>query len=190
VKEEVMSKKTLTLITLTFFLNCIFSCTTTSTLTRNEVVKTSSTSEIKAKKLQEVQLITTSEEIHTGKLLSLEGEDLVLLPFPYWNVEPIKIDLNEIYSIKVRKKHSRAGERVAGSFAWGFLITGTLAGLTSEYDEQFEFALLTSAIVGAFSGLLGLVIGGVGDDTKILEYDFYKISDSEKIRVIKKIMGL
>jgi hypothetical protein len=184
-----MSKKILTLIILTFFLNFIFSCTTTSTLTREEVVKTSSTSEIKAKKLQEIQLITKGE-IHTGKLLSLEGGDLILLPFPYWNVEPIKIDLNEIDSIKVRKKHSRAGERVAGSFAWGFIITGILTGLSSEYDVDFEAALLYSAIIGAFSGLLGLFIGGVGDVTKILKYDFYKMSDSEKIRVINKIMGV
>jgi len=185
-----MSKKTLTIITLTFFLNFLFSCTATSTLTSSEVVKTSPISEIKAKKLQEVQLKTTSGEIHTGKLSSLEGGDLVLLPFPYWNVEAIKIDLDEIYSIKVMKKDSKAGKGAAGGFAWGFLITGTLAGLTSEYDEDFEAALLGSAVIGAFFGLLGLVIGGLGDVATKSEYDFYKMSNSAKIRIIKKIMGL
>lgn len=185
-----MSKKTLALITLTFFMNFLISCTATTTLTSNEVVKTSPTSEIKAKKLQEVQLKTTSGEIHTGKLSSLEGGDLVLLPFPYWNVEPIKIDLDEIYSIKLMKKDSKAGKGAAGGFAFGFLITGTLTGLTSEYNEDFEVALLGSAAVGAFVGLLGLVIGGLSDVAKKSKYDLYKMSNSEKIRVIKKIMGL
>lgn len=185
-----MSKKTLALITLTVFLNFLFSCTTTSTLTRNEAVKTFPIYEIEAKKLQEVQLKTTSGEIHTGKLTRLGRGNLVLLPFPYWNVEAIKIDLDDIYSIKVMKKSSKAGKEAAGGFAWGFLITGTIAGLSSKYDEDFELALLGSAVIGAFVGLITFVVGGLREVATKSKYDLYKMSNSKKIRAIKKIMGL
>lgn len=185
-----MSKKTLTLITLTFFINFLISCSTTTTQTGTEVFKSSPSSVIEAKKLQEVQLITASGEIHRGKLSRLEGRDLVLLPFPYWNIEPIKIDLDEIHSIKLVKKSKKAGKGFAGGFAWGFIIIGTLAGLSSRYDEDFQMALLGSAVSGAFFGFLGFLIGGISDISAKSEYDFSKMPDSEKIRAIKKIMGL
>jgi len=185
-----MSKKISTIITLAIFINFIISCSTIRTVNRNEVVEIAPSVKIKAVKLQEVQLTTTRGEL-TGKLLSLEGEILQMLLFPYWDVEPINIDLNEIYSIKLMKKNSRAGKNAAASgFAWGFLITGIATGLDSEYDEDFEDALLGSAIIGGFIGLLGFVIGGLSDIATKSKYYFFQMSNSEKIRVIKKIMGL
>jgi len=184
-----MSKNISTIITLAIFINFIISCSTIRTVNRNEVVEIAPSVKIKAVKLQEVQLTTTRGEL-TGKLLSLEGESLQMLLFPYWDVEPINIDLNGIYSIKLMKKNSRAGKGAASGFAWGFLITGIASGLDSEYDEDFEDALIGGAIVGGFIGLLGFVIGGLSDIATKSKYYFFQMSNSEKIRVIKKIMGL
>jgi hypothetical protein len=184
-----MYKKILDYITLMFLLNFLFNCSSIRIPENEQVVKEYSTIEIKTKIFPEIQLKTMGEEIHTGKPLSLKGRIFELLPFPYWNVESVKVDLEEIHSIKLIRKERRAGKGFAGGFAWGFLITGTLAGLSSKYDEDFEEALLGSAIVGGSIGLLGFVIGGFADATTKSEYYFYKMSDSEKIKAIKKIMG-
>jgi hypothetical protein len=183
-----MLKKISAIVSLSLFIYFTVSCSIPYAF-KEEGIKTSPEPEIKAKKLPEVQLKTNKGEIYTGKISALEEKNLVLLPFPYWDVEPIKIDLDEIYSIKLTKKVSKAGRRAAGGFAWGFIITGALSGLSSKYDEDYKMALIGSAAVGGTVGLIGFVIGGLSEAATKSKYDFYKMSYPEKIDAINKIMG-
>jgi len=185
-----MSKKFLTFLTLVLFMNFLISCTIIGNHSNDKIRGTYSFSKITANKFPEIQLITTSGDPYKGKLLSLEGEKLKLLPFPYWNVESVEIDIDEIHSIELMKKDSKAGKGAAQGFAYTFLIVGIIAGLDSEYDEDYEDALVGATILGAFGGLLGLIIGGASSLASKTKYEFYKMSLGEKIRAIRKIMGL
>lgn len=159
-----------------------YACSTVAVKT--EVIKGTLPARLEATKFEEVELITAEGDIHKGKIVSLEGEGLEFRPFPYWNIELIKLNLDEIHSIKLAKKGSRAAKRFASGFGWAFMIAGTIGGATSKYDEDYQIALLGSAIVGGAGGLLGLVIS-----TKT-KFEFYRMSREEKERAIRKIMGL
>jgi len=183
-----MLKKNFALFTLLFFLNFILSCATRTTSSGINI-KTTSTSEFIAKKLPELELITTRGELHRGKLLSLIGKDVLFSPFPYWNVETLKIHLDKIHSIKLAKKGGKAGSGFAHGFGWTFIIIGVIGAATSKYDEDFSAALGGSAAAGLIGGLLGLVIGGVAKAATKSQYKFYNMSDSEKTKTVLKIMG-
>jgi len=183
-----MLKKNFALCTLLFFLNFILSCTTITT-SGGINIKTTSTSEFIAKKLPELELITTGGEFHRGKLLNLIGMDVLFSPFPYWNVETLKIHFDKIHTIKLAKKGSKAGSGFAHGFGWTFIFIGVLGAANSKYDRDFENALGASAGAGLFGGLLGLVIGGLAKAATKSQYKFYKMSDSEKTKAVLKIMG-
>jgi len=183
-----MLKKNFALFTLLFFLNFILSCATRTTFSGINI-KTTSTSEFIAKKLTELELITTGGEIHRGKLLNLIGKNVLFSPFPYWNVETLKIHLNKIHTIKLAKKGSKAGSNFAHGFGWTFIIIGVIGVASSKYDKDFEEFLGVSAVAGLMGGLLGLVIGGVAKAATKSEYKFYKMSDTEKTKAVLKIMG-
>jgi len=188
VKGGIMAKKILTFIYLLLFLNFIISCTSIGTTSTRDV-SISPTYEIQAKKFLEVELITSEGDIHKGKLISLRGKNLWFSPFPYWNVELLEITLDDIYSIKLPKKGSKAISGMAGGFGWTFIIVGAIAGLTSKYDEDYEEALLGSAVVGAGIGLIGALVGALADIGTKSEYKFYKMDEWEKTRAARRIMG-
>lgn len=183
-----MAKKILTFFNILIFMNLIISCTSPGTTSTRDV-SISPTYEIQAKRFPEVELITSEEDIHKGKLISLRGKDLQFSPFPYWNVELFEITLDDIYSIKLPKKGSKAISGMAGGFGWTFIVVGVLAGATSKYDEDFEAALLGSAMIGAGVGLIGALLGALADIGTKSEYKFYKMDEWEKIRAVRKIMG-
>jgi hypothetical protein len=201
-----MSKRVLALVTLVFFLNLLIACTSTESLSGARIAKsplntavkksqlegdqTKSEGRIDSKKFEEILLITNKPELLKGKIIGLEGDALRFLPFPYWNVEPFKIALDEIISIEILKKgESRALKGVANGFGFGFLITGILAGASSKYNEDYQSALLGSVLVGGLFGLVGLVIGGASSLASKSKYDFSKMSGLEKQKTIQKIIG-
>jgi hypothetical protein len=188
VKGGIMAKRNLAFIYLLLFLNFIMSCTSIGTTSARDV-SISPTSEIQAKRFPEVELITSEGDILKGKLISLRGKDVMFSPFPYWNVELFEIKLDNIHSIKLPKKGSKAMSGMTSGFAWTFIIVGALAGVSSKYDEDFEEALLGSTILGAGAGLIGTLVGALADAGTKSEYKFYKMSESEKIRAVRKIMG-
>ena len=166
------------------------SCSTVRTFKRNEIINLTSNVKFTAIRTQELEIITTSGDTHVGKILSLEGEKVKILAFPYWNVIPVEIDLNEIHKIKVKKKDSKVGKGTATGFATVFSIFGLIGLTNSKYDEDYENALTGSLILGGMGGLLGLVIGGISSAATKTTYDFYNMSKEKKINAIKKIMGV
>lgn len=184
-----MAKRIFASFTLLFFLNFIISCYTSEITSSDENVKIFPTSEIVAKKFPEIELKTAERKIPRAKLLRVVGKKISLLPFPYWDVEIKNIDLNEIYSIKVLKKSNHAANGFANGFGWVFMIFGILGALNSKYNEDFEDSLYISAGVGLSGGLLGFLIGAASTIGTSTEYEFIKMSDSQKIRALEKIMG-
>lgn len=185
-----MSGKAPTIITLLIFLNFLITCTSMETAGPNEAVETYPSIKIRATKFQEVQLTTVDNRVSRGMMLSLEGENLLLSPFPYWNVDPIEIDLDEIRSIKLMKKGSNGGK----GFIWGFTLGFTVIGVSAltmgdlKYDKDYGDALTFSLVGGGGAGLLGLVIGGLISLGEKSSYNFFKMSRKEKIETLQKIM--
>ncbi len=174
--------------TLLIFLILIVSCTPIGTKSTREF-SISPTSEVQAKRFPEVELITSEGDILKGKLISLRGKDLAFSPFPYWNVELLEIKLDDIHSIKLPRKGSKATSGMLSGFAWTFIIVGGVAGASSKYNEDFEEALIGSTILGAGAGLIGALVGALADVGTKSEYKFYKLDEREKIKAVKKIMG-
>lgn len=191
-----MAKKFLSLFLLINFMNFLICCSNTESLSGGKIIQTPPSSgaatnaELRAQSLPEIQLSTQQGNAYKGKILSLKGETLILLPFPYWNVEPVELDLEDIHSIQLPKRGSRAAKNALIAFGSTFIISGTIFAGSSKYDEDYEEALLWSASLGGLGGMVGLVIGGLVDVFSKSGYDFYKMNKLDKMKAIKKIMGL
>lgn len=185
-----MFKKFITILTILFYTYFLFACTTTSYNRSKGGTVTSPNTAFKAKKFPEILIHTSDRGTYKGKMVTLEGKEIGFLPSPYWNKNSIKIDLNKVHSIELEKKGSSAANGFAGGFAFGFLVIGIVAGLSSEYNVDYENALLGAAVVGLGVGLLGLIIGAIADTGKKSKYELHKLPDPEKIRAIQYIMGL
>lgn len=187
-----MLKKIISLVILFSFVNLISSCSTTGYHTHSTIGESSSTSRIIAHKFPQVIVTTKTQMQYDGKLFSLESANLTMLPFPYWNEEPVDIQLDEIHSIKVMKKEINVGKQIGWGFAIGFLIPGTIGGLTSTYDEDYAGALTASIYTGGFLGFIMGLLAGAASLTEKSHYNFYNfsiMSRLEKISSLKEIMG-
>jgi hypothetical protein len=168
----------------------MLSCAGSSVPAKTEITPAAQSSRVEARKFEEVVVSTSTGEVHQGKIVSLEGESIALRPFPYWNVDLIRLHLDEVHSIELPKKGSRAGKGFLSGFGWGFILTGMVAGASSKYDEDYQLALGASAGVGAAVGIVGLLIGGIHDATTKRRYDFAGMSNEEKTQAVRKVMGL
>ena len=143
-----------------------------------------------AAKFEEVGLTTSKGDFYRGKIISLEEGTIEFRPSPYWGVEPIRLDLGEIGSIRLADKPSRAGKGFVSGLGWTYTIVGGISAMGSKYNEDYEEALYGSAIIGLAGGVLGFLIGTVQDATTKTRFDFSSMSAAEKEQAIRKIMGL
>ena len=188
-----MNKKSLAFGAFIVFVLFLVGCATTSINEKSGALKDlkdAPPGKLVARVLPEITLVTSAGDSHLGKLTSLEGGTVTLLPYPYWNVEPITIDLDEIHMVQTQKRGGRAGSGFLHGFSWTYIIVGILSGVTSKYDEDYEFALGVSAGAGLIGGLIGLAVGGLADAVAKTDYKFYSMSLAEKTAAIKKFMGL
>jgi hypothetical protein len=169
-----------------FMLSCVSS---TGPITYKETAGVQSV-KFGAAKFEEVELTTLKGDRHRGKIVSLEGRRVEFRPFPYWSVELISLDLGEIRSIELADKPKRAGKAFLQGFGWTYSIVGGISAAASKYNEDYQAALVGSAIVGAAGGLVGLLIGAVQDSKARTKFEFVGMSDEEKERSVRKIMGL
>jgi len=182
-------KKIITFAFLFCFFNFLISQPITKTISAMTIITQSPAKELIAKKFPEVILKTKEGSSYTGKILSIFGEKIKFSPSPYWNVEVLEISLDNIDSIKLPKKSSKALKGASYGFGVTFLTIGTVASLTCKYNEDFEDGLLASAVLGGMAGVLGFVIGGLSDWRTKSEYDFSKMSNPEKIKAVHKLIG-
>lgn len=171
-------------------LSFMLSCAGSRAPVRTEDPREALSSGGEAAKFEEVVLTTSNGDIHKGKIVSLNGEAIEFRPYPYWNVELVRLHLDEIHSIKLPKKGSRAGKGFVSGFGWSFMIVGSIAGASSKYDEDYEGALLGSLVLGGAAGLIGFLVGALQDASTKTNYEFAGMSREEKERAVRKIMGL
>jgi hypothetical protein len=164
-------------------------CAGTTGPVRFEETKGVQSGKIRPAKYEEVELVTSKGNLYKGKIVSLEAGRIEFRPFPYWDVDPVSLDLGEIRSIELLDKPKRAGRGFIQGFGWSFSIVGGIAAMSSKYDEDYQSALLGSAIIGAAGGLLGFVIGAVQDSAAKTKFEFAPMSDEQKERTVRKIMG-
>jgi hypothetical protein len=169
-----------------FMLNCVSS---TGPITYKETAGVQSV-KVGAAKFEEVELTTLKGDLYRGKIVSLVGGRIEFRPFPYWNVELISLNLGEIRSIDLVDKPKRAGKAFLQGFGWTYSIVGGIAAISSKYDEDYQMALVGSAIVGAAGGLVGLLVGAVQDSRTKTNFEFVGMSDEERERSVRMIMGL
>ncbi len=184
-----MFKKNVTCIVLIVFLHFLLACSTTNTQHKTANFDFSSQGYLETQTFGEIKIIMQSGDIHRGKIISLEKEDMRFLPFPYWNVEYKKIYMPDISSIETMKKKGNPGKAFAYGFGVTFILIGAIAAGSSKYDEDYEMGLAGSAAAAGTVGLLSLVISGISTLSKKSKFDFTKMSDQEKVSTIKKIIG-
>jgi hypothetical protein len=182
--EAKMGKKCLSFLLLSSHLLFLMTCATTTVETQVDPGQ-----EITPFKFPEVQLATTNGDLTTGKLLRFESQTLTILPYPYWNVDSIKVPLADIARIKLIEKKSRAGGSFLGGFSITFISAGLISGLAAKYDEDYETALAGSALLGGAVGLIALAIGGIADISTKKDFEFTTMPAAEKIASLRKIMG-
>jgi hypothetical protein len=124
-----------------------------------------------------------------AKLTRLEGERIVFLPFPYWNVDSRTVSVNEINSIHVLNKKSSVGRGVLSGVGWTACIFGFLGLVSSEYDEDYRGLLWAAPLGGVIIGApIGLLIEAMASTPS--PYYFTKMNPNEKYAVLRRIMGL
>jgi hypothetical protein len=147
------------------------------------------TDAIQAFAFPELKLITTEGKSFTGKLTRLQGDTVTLRPFPYWNIPEIQIPLDLLHLIELTGSEGHAGSGFFAGFNILFIGTGAYGAATSRYNTNFQNATVAAGIVGLVGGLVGFVIGALGDAAKGSKINFYELPESAKRPAILKIMG-
>jgi hypothetical protein len=168
----------------------MLSCTGSSVSTKTEITPATPSFRIEARKFEEVVLITSTGNVHKGKIVTLSEESIELRPFPYWNVDLVRLQLDDVHSVELSKKGSRVGKGFISGFGWTFVLAGMIGGMSSKYDEDYEAAFLGSATLGAAAGVVGLLVGALQDAATKKHYEFAGMSKEEKKQAIRKVMGL
>jgi hypothetical protein len=137
----------------------------------------------------EIKLITTEGKSFTGKLTRLQGNAVILRPYPYWNLPEVSIPIDGIHLIEPTGPGGHAGRGFSTGFSVLFILTGGLGAASSKYNRDFQMAAIGSGFLGLVGGLIGLLTGAVSDATELSKIKFYELPDREKRTAIRKIMG-
>jgi len=184
-----MIRETLTAFAAPLLASLLLSCSAARTGGKNEAFITSPAGKIEAVTLPEVEVRTGAGGVYRGKILSLEGKNLEILPFPYWNVEPVRLDLGDVLSIKMLDERGSFGSGAVHGFTIPFIVVGAFGILGSKYDIDYRLSLLAAAAVGAAGGVVGLIVDAAVKAAAEPEYDFRKMSEAEKRKTVEKIIG-
>ncbi len=185
-----MQIKSINYMLLLCYFNLIIGCASTGTAVQPSSPGSEASSSIRAPQLPEVLLITKPGISERGKIMSLDGDSIHFLPFPYWHVAADTINIHEIQSLELVKMKGGAGRSAAIGFTIAFFPLGLVSAIESEYDEDYRIGLWGSILVGAATSLIGLLIGASGKKRGKSYPNFSDYPDYKKFEVIKKIMGL
>jgi len=183
-----MAKKVFSVFTFFLLAYFLISCATTRPSLSRDESKVPTYMTIQAEKFPEVLLKEKGGINKIVKILRLEGGKLVVLPSPYWNIEPMEIDLEQISSIEFTEVPKRGGGPIAGFFL-GYYVAGIMGLTTAKYNVDYNHAITYSLLGGVSCGLLGLVIEAVANPRPQRKIYFSGMSVAEKIVALKNIMG-
>jgi hypothetical protein len=138
----------------------------------------------------EVSLLIKGHLQRIGKIIGLEGDSLMFRSSPYWSSKICKFNVNDIEILEFTEKKSAAAQGLAIGFAVTYVISGVLFLVTSEYDEDFKAALVATPILSLGGGLIGLVLGGIGDVFTKTSYPMWNMPHDRKIKTLCRVMGV
>ncbi len=145
-----------------------------------------------AKKFPEIELWREGAGGTRVKLIRLEGERVVFLPFPYWNVDSRVAAVSEIQSVRLLngKKHIKNG--ILTGFGVWWSLAGALGLANSKYDVDYSNSLTSAPLVGLFVGVpLGLLAGAaLSAATPPSRYDFSEMNAPRKYAALRRLMGI
>ncbi len=120
----------------------------------------------------------------------LEGDTLTFSPYPYWNVEPIRVEVTDIERIELTRQKQGAGKGFAYGFSVGWLVLGALGGAGSKYNTDFQSWMELAPLGGLTIGLIGLIGGALGDLGSPTKFEIHRLPYDDKIRTLAHLMGL
>ena len=179
-----MFRKLTSFFSVCIFLNVLIAC---ASIAPDFPSALKSRPEITAIAMPEIVLHTTDGRTIQGKIQALEGNYVKVLPNPYWNADPIFLNLNDLSGIESQPKKGAVGKGFLWGFSAPFLIIGILGVATSEYNDDFSMALAAGAVVGLVGGIIGVLISAAS--AKQYNFQFEGLTPEKKKGAITKIMG-
>lgn len=125
------------------------------------------------------------------KILSVRGRMVTASPFPYWAEEPLEISINEIKSLRFKKKANPGVTITVTMMEVGYIMTGGAFGAFAATSGGYAFAFL-GGLGGAVLGLVGALHYDIPKTGEQMypEYILDGKSESEKLRTIFEIIGV
>ena len=183
-----MQLKNISIATLILYLNFLLGCATTGPVNRQTSSEETGATKLMAVRMPEALLVIGNDSAERGKIISMDGDLIEFLPFPYWQMDSKSVSIGEITSIKVIEQQQNAIKGLSYGFASGVLLLGALGAAKSRYNTDFQIVLIGSALLGVVTGFIGLLIGA---SSTIRSYShFQELSAEKKQWVIKYIMGV
>lgn len=146
--------------------------------------------EILAREMPTVRIETDARAYQPVKIVRLQGGELTVLPYPYWNVDLQKIDCGEIRMIQLLEKKSGATRFAASGFLGGFAISGLILAAASRYNNDFQAGLLGALVIGSAAGLLGLLVGVMTDSSSPRRWRLAGLAPRQRLQALMRIMGV
>ena len=125
------------------------------------------------------------------KILSVRGRVVTATPFPYWAEDPLDISINEIKSLKFKKKANPGTTLTVAMMEFGYILSGGVFGALATTSGGYGLAFLVG-LGGAVVGLGGSFYYDIPQTGEEMypEYILDGKSESEKLRTIFEIMGV
>ena len=194
-----MRKRVLSLAVLGSFLFSLVDCALQRPRDA-DALKTIPLAPMMAKKFPEIEISSGpfDDGIVRGKILELSGTSIKFLPYPYGDKTPIEVEIKDIRSVKLLDKRNGIPlDAITGAmlgFTVGFIVETRANGTNPNnyYKEDYEDSRHLAWSKGFVGGLVGMVLGIVSNiiQNGAKTSDFSKMSESEKITALRKIMGL
>jgi hypothetical protein len=125
------------------------------------------------------------------KILSVRGRLVTASPFPYWGQDPIEISINEIKSLRVKKKANPGTTYTLVMMEIGYIMIGGIFAAFATTSGSYGLAFL-GGLGGAVMGLSGSLHYGIPETGEQMypEYVLDGKSEAEKLRTIFEITGV
>ena len=125
------------------------------------------------------------------KILSVRGRMVTASPFPYWSEAPIEISINEIKSLRVKKKANPGTTLTVVMMEIGYIMAGGAFGAFATTSGGYGLAFL-GGLGGAVLGFGAAIWYDIPQTGQQMypEYILDGKSESEKLRSIFEIMGV
>jgi hypothetical protein len=177
-------------LTALFFLSILLGgCTTLEDSVALAMLE--STESVEAQEFPELVMTDYRGLDREVKILSVRGRTVTVSPFPYWAEDPIEISINEIKSLRVKKKSNPGTTFTVVMMEIGYIMAGGIGGALATTRGEYGLAFL-GGLGGAVIGLGGTFYYGIQKTGQQMypEYVLDGKSESEKLRMIFEIMGV